>query len=234
MNMFYTISRSVRKNVCYVLSNLEHKLAHGNTLTCRRGSPYLCFSKTIASCQTLPRSVSAKHLRNLNETAFARNVLESYPQYDALLVKMEQLEKEEQDISETTGDILESVAWSDMSTDEVVSMFENISKRATVPISDPTCEQLRDSLKNHIGLMRDEQLAAILMNLSLWPLSESAFEIHFAEVWNEIDKTCLSRWKKWEVDKIFLFMNLWHHLRLARQSDFVYKAAGKFTVQPKK
>jgi len=79
----------------------------------------------------------------------------------------------------------------------------------------------------HLPTLTDEDLRVVLYYLKNFGLAESAKEEKFMNVWSLLDKECVRRMSRWNIDYLFTVADLWHGLRLSRLSSFHWSVIKK-------
>lgn len=168
------------------------------------------------------------------ENEFAHSVMASLPQYRSSLTPAfvkDNLIADKDIISSEKN----SIFWDKLPINEICEKFKNITLEARMksfPITNECYGSMCTGISKRCTEMPDENLVTLLWYLSLWPFASSPKENNFYVLWKALDNACLTRWKSWDCNKIFLFTDLWYNLHLTRQSDYVYRSIKKTAMNP--
>ncbi|XP_073997759.1 FAST kinase domain-containing protein 5, mitochondrial-like isoform X1 [Rhodnius prolixus] len=169
-----------------------------------------------------------------SENKFAHSIMANLPQYKNSLAPVFAVKEVQSDSNERIS-VKNNIPWDKLPLNELCEEFKSITLEArmnSTPITNECYGKMCTGIAKRCLEMPDENLVTLLGYLHFWPYAASPKEGNFYLVWKALDNACLSRWKSWDINKIFLFTDLWYNLHLTRQSDYVYRSIKKTATNP--
>ncbi|XP_055912062.1 uncharacterized protein LOC129946061 [Eupeodes corollae] len=114
--------------------------------------------------------------------------------------------------------------------DRIVEDFKSLMlycHKKEVCISEDTFDEFVDLFCSECHKFSDEQIIDCLAYLRIHPSTTSTRTKNYCEIWNELDKVCVSRIDQWKMKELLHISDAWYQLGVARISKFVLLALRK-------
>ncbi|XP_053699081.1 uncharacterized protein LOC128746053 [Sabethes cyaneus] len=127
--------------------------------------------------------------------------------------------------------------WCALSERDLIHQFRQIvelCRRDELLISDDRFDGFVASLVNRTTKFSDDDLVELLQLLVGLGPTPKVNTRNFLEIWQALDKECLSRVSGWDTDKLLYVADQWYPLRLAKIGKFVNKVVWKISNRLRK
>lgn len=168
-----------------------------------------------------------------HENLNAHNLMANDPAYNDTIVNTN-VQKEWPIVTDKQFHALITQDFSMKTPDQICDDFLKISvytMSKEFSIVDTVFDGFRNKLLAILPDVTDHQLMCILKLIPLWK-RKNAKDPVFHQLWSQLDKQCVERYKKWSLNKMLLFMDCWYLTRLSRMSNFVWLGVRKLAYKP--